>query len=90
MLAAVGLAAALSLPLSCKLQDSDDRFILYPEQLVAQTATHAVYSLMGGLTLAVVQRQTLRFNRITSLNLQPRPDRMQLFSGQCQPLKPAG
>jgi len=69
--------------LECRVDGGDDRFLFYPWQQIYQSSDHWVFSLMGGQILAVVNRTTLSFNRITSLNIQPHADRMQLFSGQC-------
>lgn len=77
---------ALTTPsvLECRVDGSDDRFLFYPEQRIYQSGEHWVFSLMGARTLGVVHRATLRFNRLTSLNIQAVPDRLQLFSGQCR------
>ena len=70
--------------LVCDVKGSDDRFLLYPEQLILRSQQFEVYALMGGMTLATVSRLTLRFHRVTQLNLLPTPDRIQLFEGQCR------
>ncbi|WP_133297398.1 hypothetical protein [Motiliproteus coralliicola] len=82
----VGVCSAqASQPLVCDVKGSDDRFLLYPEQQIYRSKSYDVYALMGGLTLATVSRQSLKFLRITQLSLLPQPDRLQLFEGQCHP-----
>ncbi len=91
-LAAVGLAtglaaagASLDAPLDCRVEGSDDRFLLHPHQLLKATPSFQVFILMDGLTLAVVNRDTGRFNRLSNLNLLPDPQPPQFFHGYCQP-----
>ncbi len=69
--------------LTCIVEGSDDRFLLYPEQRIYRSPGFEIYALMGGMTVATVARSDLRFNRITQLNLLPQPDSVQWFEGQC-------
>jgi len=70
--------------LFCNVIGSDDHFILYPEQEIWSGREYRLYALMDGLTIAAVHRPTLRYNRLTNLNLPQASERLQLFSGQCQ------
>ena len=75
--------SVLADPLLCDVDGSDDRFILYLDQRIYRSANFDVYALMGGMTLATVSRASLRFNRVTQLNLLRQLDQIQWFSGQC-------
>lgn len=85
--------AADTAELSCDVDGSRDFFELYTEQLSFQGADFWHYQMMGGLTLIVVNRESLRFNRLSNLNLlssstldpNRKPEAVQLFSGQCYP-----
>ncbi|MEH6650139.1 MAG: hypothetical protein V7707_08970 [Motiliproteus sp.] len=79
----LGSSSAWSGPLNCHVDGSDDQFILYLDQRIYRSEQFDVYALMGGMTLATVSRASLRFNRLTQLNLLKQPDRIQWFEGQC-------
>ncbi|WP_421862412.1 hypothetical protein [Motiliproteus sp.] len=83
LLVSIGSVQA-SQPLVCDVKGSDDRFLLYQEQRIYRSERYEVYALMGGLTLATVARDSLKFQRTSQLNLLPQPDRLQLFEGQCR------
>ena len=68
----------------CRVDGSDDQFIFYPHMLIQKSGRFDIYVLMGGLTVAVVERKTGRFNRLTSLNLLDRSEKVQFFQGQCR------
>ncbi len=70
--------------LRCFVEGSDDQFLFYPSMLIRQSGRFSIYALMGGLTLAVVDHNSGRFNRLTSLNLADPEERIQFFSGQCR------
>ncbi|MDX1451676.1 MAG: hypothetical protein R3183_03890 [Oleiphilaceae bacterium] len=77
--------------LHCQVAGNDDSFVLYPEQLSYTSQTFWHYQLIDGLTVLVVNRQTMRFNRLSNLNLLPHstmdpakpPEEYQMFSGTC-------
>jgi hypothetical protein len=77
--------------LSCLVDDSDDRFELYPDQLSYRGHNFDHYQLIDGLTVVVVNRRTGKFNRLSNLNLLPHstldPSRaaepIQFFTGRC-------
>ncbi|WP_027859043.1 hypothetical protein [Marinobacterium jannaschii] len=77
-------AAAVQAPLYCDVRGSDDHFILYSHQIIWSGEHYIFYTLMDGLTIAAVHRPSLRYNRLTNLNLHQPGERLQLFSGQCQ------
>ena len=77
--------------LTCLVEGTDDRFELYPRQISYESARFLHYQLIEGLTVIVVNRKTLRFNRLSNLNLlehstldPTRPaEPIQYFTGQC-------
>lgn len=77
--------------LICSVDGSNDDFIVYPEQVVYSSASFSHYQLIRGLTVLVVNKHTLRFNRLSNLNLLPsstldpakKPENIQIFSGSC-------
>ena len=77
--------------MTCKVNGSDDYFIVYEEQLSYSSETFSHYQLIDGLTVIVVNKDTLRFNRLSNLNLlanstidpQQPPEQHQLFEGLC-------
>jgi len=71
--------------LLCQVDGSDDQFIFYPHMLVQKSERFDVYVLMGGVTVAVVERDTGRFNRLTNLNLLDHSEKVQFFQGRCRP-----
>ncbi|MDJ0833522.1 MAG: hypothetical protein QNJ69_08365 [Gammaproteobacteria bacterium] len=76
----------------CYVDGTDDLFKVYPRQLVFESDRFAIYQLIDGLTLLVINKQTRRFNRLSNLNLLPEstldpempPEPYQYFTGQCQ------
>ena len=78
--------------LVCKVDGSQDYFKVYLSQRTYSSEQFSHYQLIDGLTVLVVNKVTMRFNRLSSLNLlhtstmdpnQP-PDGMQLFEGVCE------
>lgn len=78
--------------LICSVDGSQDDFKVYSEQLVFTSREFSHYQLIDGLTILVVNHKTMRFNRLTNLNLLPhstmdpnRPvENYQLFTGSCK------
>lgn len=78
-------------PLLCKLATSEDYFALYDDQVSYESGLFRHYSMLSGLTVIVLNKQTLGFNRLSNLALLPvstldinRPaEPNQLMSGQC-------
>ncbi len=76
----------------CQVKGSDDQFLVYPRQKVFNSETFMIYQLIDGMTLLAINRQTLRFNRLSNLNLLPQstldpswpPEPIQFFSGTCK------
>ena len=79
-------------PLLCKLATSEDYFALYADQVSYEGELFRHYSMLSGLTVIVLNKQTLSFNRLSNLALLPestldvnRPaEPNQLMSGQCR------
>ena len=88
----ISLAAyATDQQLLCKLAASEDYFALYDSQVSYESSMFRHYSMLNGLTVIVLNKQTLGFNRLSNLALLPvstldinRPaEPNQLMSGQC-------
>lgn len=83
---------ANTFPLICSANDSVDYFEVYPSQLIYSSDSFTHYQLIAGLTVLVVNNQTLRFNRLSNFNLLSRsaldpnkpPSHYQFFSGVCK------
>ncbi|WP_426416267.1 hypothetical protein [Aestuariirhabdus sp. LZHN29] len=71
--------------LRCQIDGSDDIFLFYPDMQTAETEKYLIFQQLKGLVIAVVDKRSLRFNRLTSLNLTDSPYPATLLSGQCQP-----
>ena len=79
-------------PLFCTVSDSNDYFKVYPSQLIYSSDTFSHYQLMNGLTVLMVNKKTMRFNRLSNLNLlqssvidtKKPPDDYQFFNGLCK------
>lgn len=86
------LRSEIQYPLHCWVDGSNDRFDVYPSQLSYTSDSFSHYQLIEGLTVLVVNNKTMRFNRLSNLNLLPHsttdptkpPDRFQLFGGLCE------
>jgi len=78
--------------LICTVSDSRDYFKVYPYQLIYSSDEFSHYQLINGLTVLVVNKNTMRFNRLSNLNLLPSsvmdpnkpPENYQFFSGLCK------
>lgn len=78
-------------PINCLVDGTDDLFQLYQQQISYQSPSFTHYQLINGLTVVIVNRTTLRFNRLTNLNLLPHStldptkpaEPIQMFNGQC-------
>jgi hypothetical protein len=78
--------------LICSVDDTQDDFKVYPSQLVYTSKQFLYYQIIDGLTVLVVNQQTMRFNRLSNLNLlshstmdpSKSPENYQLFSGTCK------
>lgn len=89
------LHATPRLELTCKVSGSNDAFNVYPEDLSYASKSFLHYQLIKGLTVLVVNRDTMRFNRLTNLNLlqhstldpKKRAEAIQLFDGVCKALQ---
>ncbi|WP_261841080.1 hypothetical protein [Aliamphritea ceti] len=53
----------------CKLADSADYFMLYQHQVSYEAAEFRHYTMLNGLTVVVMNKRTLRFNRLSNLAL---------------------
>ncbi|RRJ83874.1 hypothetical protein [Aestuariirhabdus litorea] len=71
--------------LRCQLDGSDDIFLFYPSMKMGESDHYLLYQQLKGLVVAVVDKRSLRFNRLTSLNLTSSPYPATLLSGQCRP-----
>ena len=84
--------AATQQHISCKVGDSLDYFTLDSSQQIFASANFTFYQQFDGLTIVALNNHTLRFNRLTNLNLLPNsatdpnapPQSLQFFSGHCQ------
>lgn len=83
-------SAVLAGDLICDLHSSKDKFALYADWQIMESNNFRVFSMMGGLTLAVVNKESGNFNRISSFNLLPEPERLQQFQGKCHPMPENG
>lgn len=78
--------------LICSVDGSNDEFNVYPNQQIYSSDSFLHYQMISGLTVLVVNRQTMKFNRLSNLNLlqnstlDPRkqPEKIQLFNGSCK------
>jgi hypothetical protein len=78
--------------LICTVSDSNDYFKVYPEQLTYSSEIFSHYQLMDGLTVLMVNKNTMQFNRLSNLNLfqnsvmdpNKPPDDYQFFNGFCK------
>ena len=77
---------------TCTSNNSFDSFKVYPSQLTYASEDFAHFQLINGLTILVVNLKTMRFNRLSNLNLLKHstldpnlsPEQYQFFSGSCQ------
>ncbi|MEH6577045.1 MAG: hypothetical protein V7731_08190 [Amphritea sp.] len=77
--------------MTCKVSGSVDYFIVYADQLIYSSDKFLHYQMIDGLTVIVVNKDTMRFNRLTNLNLLPSstmdpqkpPESHQFFAGRC-------
>ena len=77
--------------ITCHVDGTDDLFRVYARQQVFDSERFAIYQLIDGLTVLVINKQTRRFNRLSNLNLLPEstldpempPEPYQYFSGLC-------
>ncbi len=77
--------------LTCTVDGSRDQFVVYPSQQVFNSEAFSYYQMIDGLTVLVVNNPSLRFNRLSNLNLLPQStldphkpaEKAQFFSGQC-------
>jgi hypothetical protein len=76
----------------CYVDKSDDLFKVYSRQLIFESKQFSIYQLIDGLTVLILNKQTMRFNRLSNLNLlagstldpaMP-PEPYQYFSGHCE------
>jgi len=78
--------------LICTAGDSQDYFKVYPYQLTYSSDKFSHYQLIDGLTVLVVNKNTMRFNRLSNLNLlqsstidpNKPPESYQFFKGICK------
>lgn len=78
--------------LVCTVSDSRDYFMVYPHQLIYSSDKFSHYQLIDGLTVLVVNKDTMRFNRLSNLNLlqssimdpDKPPENYQFFNGLCK------
>ena len=78
--------------LVCSVDGSKDEFSVYPDQLVYASKSFLHYQMISGLTVLIVNRETMRFNRLSNLNLlqhstldpKKQPENIQLFNGSCK------
>jgi len=76
----------------CTVSGSRDYFKVYPHQLIYSSNEFSHYQLIDGLTVLVVNKNTMLFNRLSNLNLlqssamdpNKPPENYQLFSGSCK------
>jgi len=84
--------AGLRHSLVCTVSDSRDYFLVYPYQLIHTSEKFSHYQLIDGLTVLVVNKTTMRFNRLSNFNLLPSstidpkkpPENYQFFTGLCK------
>ncbi|KZZ59489.1 hypothetical protein A3762_00465 [Oleiphilus sp. HI0125] len=77
--------------LICKVDGSDDAFKIYTNQRIYESEQFEHYQLIDGLTVLVVNKDTMKFNRLSNLNLLAHstmdpsmpPEPHQFFSGEC-------
>jgi len=78
--------------LLCTVSGSRDYFKVYPHQLIYSSNEFSHYQLINGLTVLVVNKNTMLFNRLSNLNLlkssamdpNKPPENYQFFSGSCK------
>jgi len=76
----------------CQVENSDDLFKVYPRQLVFKSDQFLIYQLIDGLSILIINTKTMRFNRLSNLNLLSNstldpalpPEPLQFFSGRCE------
>jgi hypothetical protein len=86
------LLASFEPEITCHVDGTDDLFKVYPRQKIFSSNQFSIYQLIDGLTVLIINRQTLQFNRLSSLNLLPHStldpelpaESMQFFSGRCE------
>lgn len=79
----------------CQVENSDDLFKVYPQQLVFKSEHFIIFQLIDGLTILIINTRTMRFNRLSNLNLLSNstldpalpPEPLQFFSGRCEYFK---
>ena len=89
---AVLATAAWPSEITCLVDGSDDQFRVYSRQQIFDSDRFAIYQLIDGLTVLIINKQTLRFNRLSNLNLlaestldpEMPPEPYQYFSGRCE------
>jgi hypothetical protein len=75
----------------CYVDKTDDLFRAYPDQLIFESKQFSIYQLINGLTVLILNKQTMRFNRFSNLNLlsgstldpEMPPEAYQYFTGRC-------
>lgn len=83
--------------LLCRVEHTDDVFQVYPNQLIYNSKQFSIYQLIDGLTVLIVNSDTMRFNRISNINLLASStldpswpaEPYQYFTGQCEGIAPA-
>jgi len=86
------LQAGSHIPLICSVSGSRDYFKVYPHQLIYSSKEFSHYQLIDGLTVLVVNKNTMLFNRLSNLNLlqssatdpNKPTENYQFFSGSCK------
>ncbi len=92
LLVCTSSARAESTEMTCYVDGTDDLFKVYPRQQVFASDRFAIYQLIDGLTVLVINKQTMRFNRLSNLNLlaestldpEMPPEPYQYFTGSCR------
>lgn len=80
----------------CQVNGSVDYFALDATKQIYASKNFTYYQLIDGLTVLIVNNKTLKFNRLTNLNLLAHstldpnnpPEPRQFFSGSCQQPQP--
>ena len=84
--------ASNELSLLCKVNETEDYFEVDLNQLIYTSNEFLYYQMIEGLSVLIMNKNTLRFNRLSNLNLlenssidpsQP-PDNHQFFNGLCE------
>jgi len=84
--------ATTNYTIRCKVSGSLDYFLVDASKHIYASEQFTYYQLIDGLTVLVLNNKTLKFNRITNLNLlanstldpNDSPEQRQFFSGRCQ------